>query len=343
MILKIGNKVRFLNEVGGGVVSAIINEKMVEVETDDGFVLPILSSELLLEAEGGYNMSKDVASAAPKVENVEKQVSTPIKTEDYRYMKFKGEAFLAIVPDNEKMLYVSNFKLYLINDSSYTLNYLISQKEGSVSELISSGTLEPDTKELIKQFSQSGISKIKSLQLQGLFLKEGLFDPQPALDSVSYTEGIIFYKANEYKENAYFNSSAILFKTEQLNMDEVVKNLSKSDILKVTQEKEKKPVKKKKPVNPEIEEVDLHIEEILDSHSGMSNGEIIEVQLGRFETALETALKSESKKIVFIHGLGNGKLKLEVRKILDRKYPKLRYQDASFKEYGFGATMVTLK
>jgi len=32
-----------------------------------------------------------------------------------------------------------------------------------------------------------------------------------------------------------------------------------------------------------------------------------------------------------------------VRRELQRKYPKYPFQDASFREYGFGATMVLLK
>ena len=126
-------------------------------------------------------------------------------------------------------------------------------------------------------------------------------------------------------------------------MEEAVRKLSKSDILKVKQSKDSKPEQVKKKVNPDIEEVDLHIEEIIENHSGMSNGEIVEIQMSRFETALETAIKSTTKKIVFIHGIGNGKLKHELRNKLDRKYANLRYQDASFKEYGFGATMIYLR
>jgi len=89
--------------------------------------------------------------------------------------------------------------------------------------------------------------------------------------------------------------------------------------------------------------VDLHIEEILDNWKDMSAGSIINAQLSRFEIALETAMKSDTRRIVFIHGVGNGKLKYELRKKLDTKYPDLRYQDASFKEYGYGATMIILK
>jgi dsDNA-specific endonuclease/ATPase MutS2 len=65
--------------------------------------------------------------------------------------------------------------------------------------------------------------------------------------------------------------------------------------------------------------------------------------MSRFTIALDGAVRSKTKKIVFIHGIGNGKLKYEIRKTLDSKYSRLKYQDASFKEYGYGATMVILK
>jgi dsDNA-specific endonuclease/ATPase MutS2 len=80
----------------------------------------------------------------------------------------------------------------------------------------------------------------------------------------------------------------------------------------------------------------------VDDESGLTDGEILEIQLRRFEMALETALNGNVRKIVFIHGVGQGKLKYEISKVLNKKYPDLKYQDASFKEYGYGATMVLL-
>jgi dsDNA-specific endonuclease/ATPase MutS2 len=65
--------------------------------------------------------------------------------------------------------------------------------------------------------------------------------------------------------------------------------------------------------------------------------------MSRFTTALEGAILAGTRRIVFIHGVGNGRLKHEILKTLNRKYPKLRYQDASFKKYGYGATLVMLK
>ena len=87
----------------------------------------------------------------------------------------------------------------------------------------------------------------------------------------------------------------------------------------------------------------LHIQELADDFANLSNAEILDIQMSRFTTALDGGIIAGTRRIVFIHGIGNGRLKHEILKTLDRKYPKLRYQDASFKEYGYGATMVIIK
>jgi dsDNA-specific endonuclease/ATPase MutS2 len=92
-----------------------------------------------------------------------------------------------------------------------------------------------------------------------------------------------------------------------------------------------------------VEEVDLHIHELVDNPNDYTPGQMIEIQLARFKVALEGGIKGKTRKMVFIHGVGNGRLKHEIRKELEKNYSKYRYQDASFREYGFGATMVFLK
>ncbi len=87
-------------------------------------------------------------------------------------------------------------------------------------------------------------------------------------------------------------------------------------------------------------EINLHIEELLDNYSGMSNAEIIQVQLRHFQKALDKAVAGRYKKLVVIHGVGNGRLKHEVRAILDNE--EIRYYDGSYAKYGYGATEVVL-
>lgn len=85
-------------------------------------------------------------------------------------------------------------------------------------------------------------------------------------------------------------------------------------------------------------EINLHIEELLDNYTGMSNAEIINVQLRYFQKALDKAITGHYRKLVVIHGVGNGRLKQEVRSILDSE--NMRYYDGSYAKYGYGATEV---
>ncbi len=88
-------------------------------------------------------------------------------------------------------------------------------------------------------------------------------------------------------------------------------------------------------------EIDLHIEEILDDHRHMNNSEIIQVQLSRFKSFLHQAQNKHIGRLIIIHGRGEGVLKNEIQLILNR-HPSIEYHDASYREYGYGATEVRI-
>ena len=100
--------------------------------------------------------------------------------------------------------------------------------------------------------------------------------------------------------------------------------------------------RKQHQVKNEIVEVDLHIHELLDDTTGMGNAEMLNYQLDVFRQTLEEYKHKKGQKIVFIHGKGDGVLRRAILDELKRKYKTYQSQDASFREYGFGATMVTI-
>jgi dsDNA-specific endonuclease/ATPase MutS2 len=58
---------------------------------------------------------------------------------------------------------------------------------------------------------------------------------------------------------------------------------------------------------------------------------------------MNSAIRAGMREIVFIHGVGSGKLKEEIRRILAEEYPSCSFQDAPFSRYGFGgATLVAI-
>ena len=74
----------------------------------------------------------------------------------------------------------------------------------------------------------------------------------------------------------------------------------------------------------------------------MSNAEILNYQLDVFRKTLEEFKAKKGMKIVFIHGKGEGVLRNALIHELRYRYKSYTYQDASFQEYGYGATQVTI-
>jgi hypothetical protein len=91
----------------------------------------------------------------------------------------------------------------------------------------------------------------------------------------------------------------------------------------------------------DVWEIDLHIEEIVESHLGLSNFQILTKQLNEFKSFYKKAKTKHIQKIVVIHGVGEGVLKEEIRSYLS-KQEGIEYFDSDFREYGKGATTVEI-
>jgi DNA-nicking Smr family endonuclease len=90
-------------------------------------------------------------------------------------------------------------------------------------------------------------------------------------------------------------------------------------------------------------EVDLHIHELLDNYERMTNGEIVTIQMEHFERMLAIAEKKKVKKVIFIHGVGQGVLRAEIRSFIKSYYPQCEFLDGNYQKYGHGATEVRFR
>ena len=110
----------------------------------------------------------------------------------------------------------------------------------------------------------------------------------------------------------------------------------KGDLKETKEQKDKKTAKKS---HGPAEEVDLHIHELTDSRRGMSNYEILTLQLETAKEKLDFAIQNRLQKVIFIHGVGEGVLRSELEALF-KTYHNITYYDADFKRYGRGATEV---
>ena len=88
-------------------------------------------------------------------------------------------------------------------------------------------------------------------------------------------------------------------------------------------------------------EVDLHIHMIADYTRNLTNHDMVMLQLDHFEKTLAEARSRRLQKVVYIHGIGKGRLRNELRKRL-RDRSNCEFRDADYHTYGMGATEVKL-
>lgn len=334
MTIKKGDKVKFLNDIGGGVVTRILG-KTVYVEDDDGFEIPALYNDIVLLEQEADNIIVD-----RPIENKE--------LEEYEYEEEGDDndmnCYLGFLKGKSQNDLTGDFRVYLINDSNYFTFYTVSILNVKNVTPLYNGTLEPNTKE------QLDIVPIQFLDGKTLLMQMVLFKKEKEYNHLKPIERHISFKSNQLLragsmlDNDYFEEKAKLYsifnKDIEDKIEELVLMTKQNDHVK---SKEVTLGKKRISNNKnEIMEVDLHIHELIDDTRGLSNHEMLQIQKNKFIEVIEENKRKRGCKIAFIHGVGNGVLKREIYQLLRTKYKNLDYQDASFKEYGYGATMVVI-
>jgi dsDNA-specific endonuclease/ATPase MutS2 len=131
-----------------------------------------------------------------------------------------------------------------------------------------------------------------------------------------------------------------------LNKDlKIENNIFNSDIHQAKSLKEQsqkpKPVFKTKTKEVYKPVIDLHIHQLVEKTAHLNNYDMLNIQLDTAKYQLERAIANRTPKIVFIHGVGEGVLKMELETLL-RRYDNVTFYEADFKTYGFGATEVKI-
>ena len=89
-------------------------------------------------------------------------------------------------------------------------------------------------------------------------------------------------------------------------------------------------------------EVDLHIHELVDDQRGLPDRAKLAIQMDHFDRMMDIAKREKLRRIVFIHGVGQGVLRHQIRTTLDQHHPDCSYREGDPRKYGSGATEVWL-
>lgn len=351
--MKIGDKVRFLSEVGGGVISGFQGKDMVLVEDEDGFDIPMLRSQVVVIDTNEYNFEKKTLAPQPKA-----KVEEPVQEE--RPVTFKApvlerkggdvlNVYLSFVPNNAKEMNTTNFEAYIINDSNYFVQVLYMNAQGTQWHARFSAIIEPNTKQYVETFDRTILNDLERICLQTMAWKQDKdFALKPALSTEIRLDVSKFYKFHVFQPNEFFrdpNWTIPVVRDDESVRTRFVDAGQLREALMGNKEsaephKVSKPAQKNQPNEPL--EVDLHAHQLLDNTNGLSNSDILLLQMKEFRRVMDENIKQRGKKIVFIHGKGDGVLRKTIIDELKYRYKTCTWQDASFREYGFGATLVKI-
>lgn len=395
--MKIGDKVRFLSETGGGKISGFQGKNIVLVEDEDGFEIPTPISEVVLVGNEDLSKTKIVHLEQHETEQTENknmsikaQLAIDSNTSTHHWAEEEepdydpsdnfvapvkeregGDAlavYLAFVPKNIKQIGNTDFSAYLVNDSNYYIHYIYMVGEEEKWAVKSVGEIEPNTKLFIEEFGYEDLNGLVNSCVQLFAYKQDKsFALKPALDVRLKIDGTKFYKLNTFRENDFFDEPALLYpilepaKNLQKGTEDAVKMQSDAlqpnhlNALKAALQPARRPIapisennsEQRKKVKQILKDdkivIDLHIDSLLETTVGMSASDILDYQMTVFRNLLEEYRDRVGQKLIFIHGKGEGVLRNAIIRELNYRYKKHQYQDASFQEYGYGATQVTIR
>lgn len=420
--MKIGDKVRFLSETGGGRISGFQGKNIVLVEDEDGFEIPTPINEVVVVTDDDYSSAHLVEAMKKNEQHDSGQDNRSIRqrlsdtgdgeandeADDFgTYNKGNEEdsaddpsvnftpkprerkdgdklsVYLAFVPMDIKNLSNTQFESYIINDSNYFVTYTYMTAEGNSWTLRSTGEIEPNTKLFIEKVGFSQFNDLAHAAIQLIaYKREKPFLLKPAVDVQFRIDAVKFFKLHAFKDNDFFDIPALLYTVIEndrpvrplvVDSDTLKQEMFTPDNKDTDEEKSGKSPARVRPVKVQTEKehhqslvrryesnqsksrnvkqvlngdkivVDLHADELLDTTAGMSSGDILEYQLDVFRRTLEQYKDKKGQKLIFIHGKGEGILRHAIIHELNYKYKKYQYQDASFQEYGYGATQVTIR
>ena len=392
--MKIGDKVRFISEVGGGVVSGFQGKNIVLVQDEDGFDIPMAINDVVVIGEEDYNKAhlpygkpepkkpdnRSVKAIMGDQSNIVDNQDNDDDEVDFSKVTFRApveerkggnalSAYLAFVPIDIKEITHTRFECYFVNDSNYYIQYSYLAADGNSWTLRSQGEVEPNTKEYIEEFGREELNTFGHVAIQLFaYKREKPFVLKPVVDVQFRIDPVKFYKLHTFQENDFFEQPALLhtiIENDKVTRPLVVDakqlkaemyHVEPNDNTKVASHQNNGYVRRyddgRKGGNPFITKrkgdedvivVDLHANALLDTTAGMSAGDILNYQLDVFRRTLKEHASKKGQRIVFVHGKGEGVLRRALINDLVYRFKHYTYQDASFQEYGYGATQVTIK
>lgn len=308
-------------------------------------------------ANGGENGAPEEELLEDESEPADKEITfqpRPLERRGADQVNF----YIGFLPVDSRALSQTEFEVYLINDSNLYVRFLLLTQEGEQYSLRHEGLVLPNQKLLLDTIGHADLPQWERLTFQLLAYKtDKPFALKSPMNITLRVDGTKFYKLHCFAASDFFNDPALVrslvsedrpAQSVSIAAETVEEALITPEVVRQAAERLKqqpaRPMDKSVTLDRNaIVEVDLHADVLLDSTRGLTPTDILMMQIKAFHDTMRQYAKDKGRRIVFIHGKGEGVLRATLLKELKNHYRHCTHQDASFREYGFGATMVTVR
>ena len=365
-----GDKVKFLNTSGGGIVTRIISPGIVGVAIEDGFEIPTAINEIV--KTGDQSPASRYFSAEPKSGKAEGKTSPepapskPAPREEKPLPPASGEhitplpaswknttnpsgVYLFFEPADQKWLITGPLYLGLINLSEYDVLYSFfhkSRKGGFMGR--DYGSIPPYSKLTIDMVPHEDLEYVADGVVQLMWQREAMPKVWMPVSASFRIRPVRFIREDNYRSYGFTDRKAFVY---LLSETAKLKSMQEHEEGLKYGEEEPRPAEARQ-VQPESfitrhktapreAEVDLHIEQMVEDHRTLKPEEILNLQLAYFTRCMEAAIMDKYYKVTFIHGIGNGILKRALKEKL-KDYSNIYYQQAPVARYGMGALEIMI-
>ncbi len=232
--IHIGDTVRFLNAVGGGIVCGFKGKELALVEDEDGFEVPVLLKECVVIQEGtsqsgkpmqqGEKHNEKKSSKQPRAgkplayvnedEHEFSEVEVPIIEDrpEERRGADRLNLYLAYIPEEGDTVSSKALRAILVNDSNYYMYFTYQTLNMGRWEVVTHGLIDPNSQLDLEVVLRTELLSREHVLLQGVAFKVNKpFEQKEAIDCEIKMDMKKFYKLHAYRVTPFFREAVLLF------------------------------------------------------------------------------------------------------------------------------------
>lgn len=340
MKFEIGQRVRMKRTENYGEVTAHLPGDLVQVKLDGGLGHMPLPTETLEAADQG---SRAIQPQPPTHQPPAQEISNEAVSKD-------NGVQIAFDPITNNEAEPVAYELYLLNSTASKIIYELKAFTHANRRWSKVGQLEPYAKKRLDTVEYRWLNEKLSLELDVRTVLPGGTGPR-MFKKLAIKGKTFFDKYTEvpelYREAHLFVVFARLLGPESAPAaapKTTLRALTKQQVANKPKPAKAAPVKVERTnLRAKLEfdnTIDLHLEALVRDPAAVPRDQVLSTQMRYFTNYLQMALKLGVDNIFVIHGVGNGILKREVHKELERTKFVREYKNEYHDKYGYGATEV---